>query len=70
MDFILENEKKVFINFEEGRWYFPGGKDLEKTSASNAYVETFKDNKIESLAREICQNSLDATDGSGKLILI
>jgi hypothetical protein len=44
-------------------WYFPSGKDLEKTSASNAYVETFRDNKIESLAREILQNSLDAKIG-------
>lgn len=45
-------------------WYFPSGKNLEKTSASNAYVETFNDKKIESLAREICQNSLDAADNS------
>lgn len=45
---------------KESEWYYPSGKNLEKTSASNAYVETFNDSKIESLAREICQNSLDA----------
>ena len=28
-----------------GRWYFPSGRNLEKTSASNAYVETFNDKK-------------------------
>jgi len=51
-------------------WYFPSGKHLEKTSASNAYVETFNDSKIESLAREICQNSLDAHDGSNKPVRV
>ena len=53
-----------------GRWYFPSGRNLEKTSASNAYVETFNDKKIESLAREICQNSLDASDGYGKPVRV
>lgn len=53
-----------------GSWYFPSGKNLEKTSASNAYVETFNDKKIESLAREICQNSLDAADQSGKPVRV
>ena len=51
-------------------WYFPSGKNLEKTSASNAYVETFNDKKMESLAREVCQNSLDAADGSGKAVKV
>jgi hypothetical protein len=51
-------------------WYFPSGRNLEKTSASNAYVETFTDHKLESLAREICQNSLDAADGSNQPVRV
>lgn len=41
-------------------WYFPYGKDIEPESVNNARIETFRDNIVESLAREICQNSLDA----------
>ncbi|RGI29684.1 hypothetical protein [Melissococcus sp. OM08-11BH] len=48
------------VKQNKNRWYFPNGKDLEMTSASNAYVEMFKDYPLKSLAREICQNSLDA----------
>lgn len=54
----------------KSKWYFPSGRNLEKTSASNAYVETFNDKKIESLAREICQNSLDAADGSNNPVKV
>ncbi|WJP97269.1 hypothetical protein [Macrococcus bovicus] len=49
-----------YNNQESSLWYFPSGEDLEMTSASNAYVEMFKDTPLRSLAREICQNSLDA----------
>lgn len=42
------------------KWYFPYGKDIEKESVNNARIETFKDDVLGSLAREICQNSLDA----------
>lgn len=42
------------------RWYFPYGKDIEPESVNNARIETFKDNILESLSREVCQNSLDA----------
>lgn len=41
-------------------WYFPSGKNIEKASVNDARIETFKDDAIESLAREVCQNSLDA----------
>lgn len=51
------------------KWYFPNGKNLEKVSAANAAVETFNDHKIESLAREIVQNSLDASN-SNKPVLV
>lgn len=42
------------------KWYFPYGFDIEKESVNNARIETFRDNILESLARETCQNSLDA----------
>lgn len=43
------------------KWYFPYGKDIEKESVNNARIETFKDDILGSLAREVCQNSLDAS---------
>lgn len=42
------------------KWYFPSGRNIEKASVNDARIETFKDDPIESLAREVCQNSLDA----------
>lgn len=56
--------------FWMSNWYYPSGKNLEKTSASNAYVETFNDHKIASLAREICQNSLDATQQNNQPVQV
>lgn len=52
------------------KWYFPFGKDIEKESVFNARIETFKDNILESLTREICQNSLDASNNSGKPVRV
>lgn len=48
------------------KWYFPFGKDLGKVGANNSSLEHFNDNLIKSLAREICQNSLDAIDDESK----
>lgn len=45
------------------RWYFPYGQDLQMESGSNASLEMFRDQPLDSLAREICQNSLDAAAG-------
>lgn len=42
------------------KWYFPYGIDIEKESVNNARIETFRDDILGSLARETCQNSLDA----------
>ncbi|URI13759.1 hypothetical protein [Ligilactobacillus salivarius] len=56
---------------KNSKWYFPGGKDLQMESGSNASLETFKDNPLDSLAREICQNSLDAgIEGSNKPVRV
>lgn len=41
-------------------WNFPSGLYLTPTGSNNAAVETFRDNVIDSLTREILQNSLDA----------
>lgn len=41
-------------------WNFPSNNNGEKTGISEAGIETFKGNLFSSLAREICQNSLDA----------
>ena len=55
----------------DSSWYFPGGKDLQMESGSNASLEMFKDNPLDSLAREICQNSLDAAlEGSSKPVRV
>ncbi|EGL98123.1 hypothetical protein K7E08_01595 [Ligilactobacillus salivarius] len=56
---------------KNSEWYFPGGKDLQMESGSNASLEMFKDNPLDSLAREICQNSLDAgIEGSNKPVRV
>ena len=56
---------------KNSEWYFPGGKDLQMESGSNASLEMFKDNPLDSLAREICQNSLDAgIEGSSKPVRV
>lgn len=52
------------------KWYFPYGKDIEKESVNNARIETFRDNILESLTREICQNSLDASSDSNKPVKV
>lgn len=41
-------------------WTFPYGVNLTPTGSNHAAIETFRDNVIESLTREVLQNSLDA----------
>jgi len=53
-----------------GSWYFPKGQDLKKSSAVDAGVETFKDKPLVSLAREVTQNSLDASIKSGVPVVL
>ncbi len=43
------------------KWCFPSVGRGQAKGLNNSGVETFKDKPIKSLAREICQNSLDAT---------
>lgn len=51
-------------------WYFPSAKNLSKQSVNDAGIETFKDNIVESLAREICQNSVDASADPDKPVVV
>ena len=46
------------------KWEFPNGKNLTPYGVNNAGINSFLDNQIESLAREIIQNSLDAKDST------
>lgn len=52
------------------KWYFPSRGYAETEGFSNAGLAEFRGNPLQALAREICQNSLDATDGSGKPVRV
>lgn len=51
------------------QWNFPNANGLETQGISNSGMETFKGNIMESLTREICQNSLDASNNKGPVKL-
>lgn len=55
---------------EQFNWNFPLNHNGEKTGINEAGIETFKGNLYSSLAREICQNSLDAQDDKSKPVHI
>lgn len=64
----------MFNNFlnkkDDANWYFPSAKGLQLESVNNAAIETFKGNPLASLAREICQNSIDAVDDTTKPVKV
>ena len=45
-------------------WRFPDNNYTNEYGLDTSDMETFKKNPIASLAREICQNSIDASDGT------
>ncbi len=47
-------------------WNFPTNDDGQHNGANDAGIETFKDNRLYSLAREVVQNSCDAAAASTK----
>src|SRR2546425_8036872 len=47
-------------------WNFPSNNNGREDGLNDPGVETFRDNPLRSLSREIPQNSLDAPDKSGK----
>lgn len=51
-------------------WYFPSRGGAETEGFSNAGLAEFRGNPLQALAREICQNSLDAADGSGQPVRV
>lgn len=53
------------------RWRFPHLDDGETCGFNNSGIKTFTGARIyDNLAREICQNSLDASSGNGKPVIV
>lgn len=51
-------------------WNFPAAKGGMINSINNAGLETFRGNALESLTREICQNSLDAVKNANEPVVV
>nr|WP_232337102.1 hypothetical protein [Lysinibacillus timonensis] len=51
-------------------WNFPAAAGGTINSINNAGIETFKGNELDSLTREICQNSLDAIKDETKPVVV
>lgn len=51
-------------------WYFPTNGGGQIRGLADAGIETFKGQKNSSLAREICQNSLDAAADLSKPVIV
>ncbi|WP_078544793.1 hypothetical protein [Litchfieldia alkalitelluris] len=51
-------------------WNFPAATGGMINSINNAGLETFRGNAIESLTREVCQNSLDAVKDSTRPVVV
>lgn len=51
-------------------WIFPSNNFGQITGIGEAGIETFKGSPYRSLAREICQNSMDARYDSSKPVVI
>lgn len=58
------------IKIDQPKWVYPSAKGLQLESVNNAAIETFKGNPLSSLAREICQNSLDAVEDNSKPVIV
>ena len=54
----------------EKMWRFVGNNYATETGLDTADMETFKKDPISSLAREICQNSLDARLDTSKPVTV
>lgn len=52
------------------KWNFPSVTGGGINSINNAGLETFRDNPIDSLTREICQNSLDAVKNPSEPVVV
>ena len=52
------------------KWSFPSNNGGDVNGISNAGIETFQGTRIKSLAREICQNSLDARVDQARPVVV
>ncbi|MDU7240420.1 hypothetical protein [Clostridium sp.] len=52
------------------KWKFPSRDYAATEGFSDAGLAEFKGNPLQALAREICQNSLDAADGTGRPVRV
>ena len=50
---------------EEAKWNFPHNNYSDENGLDTSDMETFRKDPMSSLAREICQNSIDASSGNG-----
>lgn len=55
---------------EGKRWRFPGNNYTADNGLDTADMETFKKDAISSLAREVCQNSIDASNNNDEPVKI
>ena len=51
-------------------WNFPSNNNGKISGISEAGIETFRGKQLKSLAREICQNSLDAKEASKDKVIV
>ena len=51
-------------------WNFPLNDDGQENGLNDPGIETFKDHPLSSLAREVLQNSSDASDDSGRPVTV
>lgn len=51
-------------------WHFPATAGGQVNSINNAGIETFRGNELDSLTREICQNSLDAVKDESQPVVV
>ena len=51
-------------------WYFPSNDHGENKGINDSGVATFRGTPLKSLAREICQNSLDAQNDKKSPVVI
>ncbi len=63
-DILLRNTGELIM------WRFLSRGRGETEGYSNGSLAEFKGNPLQALAREVCQNSLDAADGSGKPVIV
>ena len=52
------------------KWFFPSNNGGDINGIGNGYLEHFQGTRLKSLAREICQNSLDAAINENEPVIV